>query len=275
VSRRHEGRSWTKTHRSGSTLVVVVITATVGLIAGMGYLAWSSTRSVKVSAENLCPAESPPADITVFILDMSDALSEAQRLKLGTDLKKIHREIPRFGLLELYAVGTTPGQVIRPVLSVCNPGDGSDLNQLYENPTLARRKWMAFQQKIDAELDKLMSDSGGNESPIMEAIQSTALRSFGPMEGASRRKLVIVSDLLQNVPGELSHYDGVPDFAAFKESAYFSRVRGDLSNVEVFVHYLVRPNSPQKWPEHRLFWEQYFAAQGATVEQIEPVYGAK
>ena len=110
----------------------------------------------------------------------------------------------------------------------------------------------------------------------MEAIQATALRTFGRNDlGAVPKKLFVVSDLLQNVPGGLNQYNGVGDFASFQNTPYFSQVRSDLKDVEVVVLYLVRPGAHQKWPAHRLFWEKYFQAQGASVERIEPVYGAQ
>jgi hypothetical protein len=111
----------------------------------------------------------------------------------------------------------------------------------------------------------------------MEAIQATALRTFGLAQYRNLpKRLIVASDLLQNVPGGLNQYDNASiKFADFEKTAYFNRVRADLSGVQVTSLYLVRTLIPQKWPEHRMFWEQYFQAQGATVDRIEPIFGAK
>ena len=37
--------------------------------------------------------------------------------------------------------------------------------------------------------------------------------------------------------------------------------------------YLVRTGSLQPWPKHREFWQDYLMAQGAVVDQVEPVFG--
>jgi hypothetical protein len=79
---------------------------------------------------------------------------------------------------------------------------------------------------------------------------------------------------MHNVPGKLSHYEGIMPFEQFRYLPYFAEVRADLRDVSVSVLYLVRPRSPQKWPDHYRFWEQYFLAQGSAVESIEPIYGA-
>jgi hypothetical protein len=111
-------------------------------------------------------------------------------------------------------------------------------------------------------------------SPIFEAIQATALRTFGkPDYDGLTKRLVIVSDLLQNVPGELSMYDGVPSFAAFEKISYYSRVRSDLNGVSVLLYYLARPTVKQQDSNHLAFWRDYFQAQGAEVESVEKIFG--
>jgi hypothetical protein len=48
---------------------------------------------------------------------------------------------------------------------------------------------------------------------IFEAVQATALRTFGrPEYDGWTKRLVIVSDLLQNLPGRLNMYQRVPSF---------------------------------------------------------------
>jgi hypothetical protein len=121
-----------------------------------------------------------------------------------------------------------------------------------------------------------MAASEAPESPIMEAIQATALRTFNLLKHQSlRKRLFVVSDLLQHVPGRLNHYVSIPDFDAFRKAPYFAEVQADLQSVEVTLLYLVRPTAPQPWPAHRRFWEQYFQVQGATVDRLEPVFGGQ
>lgn len=258
----------TKIFALGALLVGLIITGVALYVTGQAQL-------VLTDPTTLCPSDRPPSEVLVILLDMSDQFSEPQRLKIRNELDRIKATIGRFGLIEVYAVDRLDQRVTRPVVHLCNPGTGADMNVVYQNPDLARRKWAGFMQQLDAELDRLMAAPDSSTSAIFEAVQSIALRTFNrPDFGGLPKHLVIVSDLLQNVPGKLSHYQGVPSFEEFQGSDYFSEVRADLGGVGVTLLYLVRPRTPQKWPDHYRFWEQYFLVQGATVKRLEPVYGA-
>jgi hypothetical protein len=119
-----------------------------------------------------------------------------------------------------------------------------------------------------------MSAPDAATSPIFEAIQATALRTFGrPEYDGVHKHLVIVSDLLQNIPGVFSMYERVPPFESFRQSSYFARVRGDLNDVSVAIYYLVRPSVTTQGVAHVQFWVDYLQAQGATVDSVDKVFG--
>jgi hypothetical protein len=205
---------------------------------------------------------------------MSNAFSEPQRVKLQNEVERLKAGMRRLGLIEVYAVDQLDQRLTSPVVHLCNPGTGDSLNGLYQNPEMAHQKWVMFSERLDAEIQRLMSAPESQTSAILEAIQAVALRTFDlPAYDGIPKHLVIVSDLLQNVPGRLSQYDGIESFSQFKQSSYYSDVRADLSGVSVTILYLVRPNAPQRWPEHRLFWEEYLHAQGATIDSLVPVWG--
>jgi hypothetical protein len=229
---------------------------------------------VPVEPTSLCPAKQPPSEVDVLLLDVSDRFSEPQRLQLQNQLARFRDSIPRFGLVEMYTVDRLSRRVTEPVVHLCNPGTGADLNRVYQNPELARKKWKGFAYKLDADIDRQIALPAMKTSPIFEAIQATALRTFGkPDYDGLPKRLVIVSDLLQNVPGELSMYQGVPAFEAFEKTPYYSRVRSELDGVSVLLYYLARPAVKQQDGNHLAFWRDYLQAQGAEVEGVEKIYG--
>jgi hypothetical protein len=266
-------------HRRGPSNVTIalLVLAFVALVsAGIALYVTGQRALVRTDPDTLCPTGRPPAEVVVWLLDMTDEFTEAQRLKIVNELTQLKNEVARFGLIEAYAVSPLEKGVTRPLVHLCNPGTGADLNRIYENPDLAARKWERFGRQLDAEVDRLMTMPGSQTSPIFEAVQATALRTFNRSEyRKAPKRLVIASDLMQHVPGKFSHYQELPSFDQFRRSPYHTEVAADLSGVGVTLLYLVRPRAPQKWPEHRRFWEQYFLGQGATVERIEPVYGAQ
>jgi hypothetical protein len=250
--------------------------ALVLVVGGATLAIKGRAAAVPTNPTTLCPTQRPPSEITVILLDVSDRFSEPQRLRIQNELSRLRDSIPRFGLVEVYTVDRLRRRVTEPVSHLCNPGTGADLNKIYQNPQLARKKWDGFAAKLRADINHQIEAPAHATSPIFEAIQATALRTFGkPEYDGLPKHLVIVSDLLQHVPGGLSMYAGVPSFDSFKSSPYFSRVRSDLEGVSVLVYYLVRPGVAKQDGKHIAFWDSYFESQGAEMEPVEKVFGDK
>lgn len=260
-----------KTRIVGAGLIAVTL-----LGVGTAFYLKSQSAAVPTDPATLCPTKRPPSAVAVILLDVSDKFSEPQRIQIQNQLARLRDSIPRFGLVEVYTVDRLRRRVTEPVVHVCNPGTGADLSRIYQNPELARKKWDGFAARLTSDIDRQISAPALSTSPIFEAIQSTALKTFGnPEYDGLPKRLVIVSDLLQHVPGGLSMYDGVPSFGAFQKTPYFSRVRSDLGDVSVLVFYLARPGVVEQNREHIVFWDRYFQSQGATVEGVEKVFGDK
>lgn len=244
--------------------------------SGIAFFVKSQVGTVPTDSVTLCPTKRSPSEIVVILLDVSDQFSEPQRLQVQNHLARIRDSIPRFGLVEVYTVDRIGRRVTEHVTHLCNPGAGDDLSQIYQNPELARRKWQGFAAKLTSDIDEQISAPRLATSPIFEAIQATALRTFGKAEYDGLPKhLVIVSDLMHHVPGALSMYREVPSFEKFKTTQYFSRIRADLKGVSILVYYLVRSNAPKQSPEHLGFWRDYFRFQDATIESVDRVFGDK
>ncbi|HEX6996579.1 MAG TPA: hypothetical protein VF322_00440 [Gammaproteobacteria bacterium] len=256
---------------------VFALVALVGV--GIGAYVLSRASHVAIDPETLCPVEQPPAEVVAVLLDMSDRLNEVQLLAVRNHLNRIlYGELPRFARVEVYAVQDRPSAVAEPVVGLCNPGKGDDLSRIYQNPDLARRRWERdFAESIGAKLDALLAAPDSASSPIFEAIQAVAVRLFGkPEYDGVPKRLIVVSDLLQNVRGRGSHgshYRGVPAFEEFRSSPYFAQVRADLDGVRVHLYYMNRSDQSVQGARHIRFWDEYFSAQGATVMTVERIFG--
>ena len=245
------------------------------LIAGGATLAIKgNSAAVPTDGKTLCPTKRPPSQIMVILLDVSSRFSEPQRLQIQNQLARLRDSVPRFGLVEVYTVARLRRRLTEPVNHLCNPGTGAELNQMYQNPQLAKKKWDGFAAQLRKDINKQIEAKPLATSPIFEAIQATALRTFGkPEYDGLPKRLVIISDLMQHVPGGLSMYKAVPPFDEFKNTDYFARVRSDLSGVTVLLYYLVRPKVEEQGPKHIAFWENYFRFEGAKMEPMEKVFG--
>lgn len=184
------------------------------ILVGGGVL-WFLNRgsTQEVDQSTLCPKSGRIADVTAILLDMSDTLGDAQAIRVRNEFERFRRQVPRFGMIAVYALDGDATRLIRPVLGLCNPGDGSDLNIWYQNPSLAKQKWeREFASKLDLELGKLLEMSPTASSPILEGLQAVSVQTFdAPRNQQAHKRLVIVSDLMQNVSGKMNQYRSIRD----------------------------------------------------------------
>lgn len=258
---------------------IASIVLAIALLAGVG--GWLYVRSnelrVAADAETLCRADGALPEVTVVLLDLSSTLSDVQKLDVKNELTRLRDRIPRFGRIDVFAVDDRAARIVEPILRLCNPGRGEDMNELYQNPQLARQRWERdFASTLNGALEKLLAMPEAATSPIFEAIQAVALKTFDDpaLDGVQSRRLVLVSDLMQNVPGHLRMYDAIPKFDDFARTPYWLDVKADLKNVDVTVLYLQRPTSQRLWTSQVEFWSRYFDAQGASIERVLPLSGA-
>ncbi len=247
------------------------------LVAAVGLLAYKAKSSlIETDPVTLCPISLPPTSVDVVVLDVSEGFSEAQRLQVLNQLARVHRNVPRLGLIEVFSITRFDTELAEPVFHACNPGTGDDLNELYQNPGRANRRWKTFADRLRDEIDKSMRSAGQAQSPIFEAIQATSARTFGrPEFDDVPKQLWIVSDLIQHVPDKFSMYRGLPSFEAFQRSDYYNGVRSDLHGVDVSLLYLSRSALPFTRSHHVSFWEEFFRAQGASVNSVDTIFGDK
>lgn len=277
---RPSHRDASGTASASAKWLIASIVLAIGLLAvGGGWLYFKSNElRVVADADTLCRADGALPEVTVVLLDLSSELSDVQRLDVKNELTRLRDTVPRFGRLEIFAVDDRAPRVLEPILRLCNPGRGDDMNQLYQNPQLARQRWERdFASTLDAAIAKLLGMPESATSPIFEGVQAVALQTFDDpkLDNVDTRRLVLVSDLMQNVPGHLRMYDGIPAFERFKGTPYWLDVKAELDDVDVTVLYLQRPSSQRLWQQQVEFWSQYFAAQGASVERVLPLSGAQ
>ncbi len=259
-------------------LIAAIVLAIGALLLGGGWMYFKSNElRVAADADTLCRTDGALPEVTVVLLALSSTLSDVQKLDVKNELTRVRDTVPRFGRLEIFAVDDRAPRVLEPILRLCNPGRGEDMSELYQNPRLALERWERdFASTLDTAIAKLLGTPESATSPIFEAIQAVALRTFDDpkLDQVHDRRLVLVSDLMQNVPGKLRMYDAIPAFETFAATPYWLDVKADLKSTDVTILYLQRPSSQRLWQSQVEFWSRYFEAQGASVERVLPLSGA-
>jgi hypothetical protein len=253
-----------------------ILIAAIVIVLGAVGLVWSDQRKAnpKLDAATLCP-ESGPASVTVVLVDVTDELSRPQAQDFQNQFERLRAETPRHGLLEVFLVRELDQGLLAPVVSLCNPGRGADVNEFLGNPQRVEARWrQGFEAPLDEAFKLVATASSAVRSPVLEAIQSVALTALASADRVDvPRRLVVVSDLMQHTQ-TLSFYRGLPDPGALIENPAFQQVRTDLHDVTVELWMLHRPGllAEQQGGLARL-WERLIREQGGQVVRIYNVSG--
>jgi hypothetical protein len=257
-------------------LKVVAVLVIVAVLAGLlGVFTFVHNRAVAMAAldpETLCPRAGPESQFAVLI-DRTDPLTEIQGEALKRQILAWAAAIPKHGAFKVYEVGYG-GALLQPVVSVCNPGDGSDQSALDSNPAMWRQRYeQKFTAPISDMLERMRLDEEAKTSPIMEGVQAIAVKDFGPDAPAGPKSLMVVSDLLQNGPA-FSLYHPVPTMDAFWTTPYAGSLRVNLTGVHAGIYLLHRiKDAARQTDALGKFWIDWLERQGAVVDEFKSVPG--
>ena len=281
---RRKRRSRGRARRGAGTGATVLGLTLLGVVAAIlaGFLGagwWLGRSAAEIDKGTFCPKDGP-ISVTAVLIDATDPLNEGPREAVRIALDEVRDRVPTRGALEVYALDATASPsssgLLRPLVGLCNPGRGGEINPLYGNPDMVERRWRdGFDGPLRRALDELTRPRGeASASPIMEAVQSVAVTAFrGRGRESVPLRLVVVSDMLQHTEG-FSHYRGRPDFAAFRNGPYYRKVRADLRGAEVELFYLRRDTRKGlQDAAHVQFWREFFTDQGGVFARFLPIEG--
>ena len=252
-----------KESASGILWAGALVVLVAGCLAG-GYLAWSYVTSRTVLDETtLCPDDGPTGTFAV-LLDLTDPLTSPQSARLATSMERRVARLPA-GTLVSFGVVSSDESRRGSLFAACNPGDGSQASQIYENPTLIRARFEGeFMTPLRTALAEAIRAAVEDTSPIMESLQALIADTPDFEAGAGLREIVIVSDLLQNSE-VLSFYRG-EGWEHLRSSGGTGRLARNLDGVLVSVVRVPRPGAgPRALGQVDDFWARYFDQQGARV----------
>lgn len=222
-----------------------------------------------------CPKDGVYSAVFAVLLDTTDSLSPVQQEIAQKKLDEFAEKVPRYGKLEVFEVRPSSDRLIEPLLEVCNPGRASDTNEWTGNPRLMEKRWRdKFMNPLDKSLKAALSDTvSTKESPIMEEIQQVSVQAFYETPPKTSKRLALVSDMLQN-SAVLNQYRHAESFEEFEHQPGFVKVRPELSDVNVTILYVRRSSEyNRQGKRHIEFWQSFFAASGARIEEIKSVSG--
>jgi hypothetical protein len=240
-------------------MLIVVLLIVVGIGAAYFY---SKKNTPEIDKNTFCP-KSGATSVTALLIDATDNLSVQQKQAFLSAFQSLRDSIPLSGRLDLYFIHNTQTSLLKPVVSLCNPGHGAEISELVGNPRHVEQTWQdGFGQPLEREITQLLNASPEKESPILESIQSVVLTSLSaPIDRDKPKKIIIVSDLMQHT-SNASLYRGTPAIESIIQNKSFTRMKSDLRDIDISVWMLARDNALSRSKLVEL-WQRIFAEQGA------------
>lgn len=268
--RRRNGR---RPHPNGKSSVwpfVIGAFVAVGLLAAAIFYRNQTEQETAVNQETLCPLTTGPVEMVTILFDLTDPLTSAQSKQL---LQRIESEISEASIgtqITMGVVSEFPEDwgATKPL---CKPRSGQDVSTLTQNVRLVEARYKErFLKPLHDNIESMISSNGANKSPIMEAMQTLIADSNGFLTFTGPRRLIIVSDLLQNSEA-MSFYKG-DDWESFANSPEFIRLNKTLNDVDIVIFAV--PRVVQKIKDASVvedFWLHYFDIQGARVPTVKTI----
>jgi hypothetical protein len=255
MARRPRSRRSHSNGETGKFIAAALLALVILAAAGWGLHLWATTPApTQRDKETLCPPTAPK-DLIVIAMDTTDGLPEPSKLEAIKLLTDLIEASPENALLEIRLVD--PAQSAgRVILTLCNPGDGRDISEFTGNPELAKRRWRErFREPLLRELQGSMKPAPSKSSPLLSTFQGIALERFtGASVASARKRLVIVSDMIEHVPEYTQYPPADLRYGRFKASPYYRKVRTDLQRAEVDILYIDRALRGLNTGTHIRFW---------------------
>lgn len=248
-------------------LAVLGIVALVGAVGVGAWLAYRQVQADRVDETTLCPVDGATGFVAI-LLDMTDPLGATQSINLQAELSDLVTNSARGTLVGLGKVSDRPGDLGAAFVS-CRPMTGVEGGDVTRNSKMLDEQFRdRFMRPFRADVSSLLDAKEASSSPIMEALQALlgGMRATPTKDGA-RRRVVIVSDLLQHSEA-MSFYRG-DDWKSFKASSSYTRLAHNLDATDVILIRVPRPGARVDADAVDDFWVRYLEAQGAESVHVE------
>lgn len=260
ASRRRPGQG------APAWLAVAGILLLVAVVGAAGWFAFRQVKADEIDEATLCPLTGATGSLAV-LLDMTDPVSGTQALALHAALDKAVLGSPRGTLVAIGRVSDQPDRM-GAAFALCRPMTGAEGGDLIRNSSQVDARFQeGFVKPYRAEIDAMLDAGKAKQSPIMEGLQALLAGVAGlPVAAGATRRVVIVSDLLQNSDA-MSFYRR-QDWQSFRDSPAYGRLARNLDGVDVTILRVPRTDGKVDPAAVDDFWVRYLETQGAA--SVEP-----
>lgn len=247
-------------------VVLILLAASVlGVLGAAAFL----MRPPPTDAETLCRLDAAPEAHTIVLVDSTDRLEPRHRRKLRAVLAQERGRLAQYERLTVMRLNVRRPQEPSILFSKCLPRAPEDTNPLFENARRAQQRWDdGFASALEGAFRSAAGGGRANASPIIAGLRAAAADpEFGPE--IPRRRLVLVSDLLEHDPRGFSLYVSEAIYADWRSGAPLGPP--DLARVDVRIVPLDRPDHARRQADAlERFWPAFFEAADVESLSIDP-----
>ncbi len=249
-------------------LGLILILAAMLTLGGLAAAALM-LRAPPTDPETLCRTDAPIAAHTIVLVDSTDRLEPRHRRKLRAVLTQERARLSQYDRLTVMRLNVRRPQEPLRLFSRCLPRPPEQSNPLLENARMTQRHWEEeFEGILGAATRSAQSGSPQRSSPILASVRAIAADPDFDAE-ITRRRIVLVSDLLEHDPEGFSLY--VPDANYSHWRANSPAGPPDLSLVDVRLAPLDRPEHAERQAVAlQEFWPAYLNAADVQSVSIDP-----
>jgi hypothetical protein len=246
-------------------VLILLALAVLGGLAGASLL----LRAPPTDAETLCRTDAPLGAHTIVLVDSTDRLEARHRRKLRAVLAQERVRLGQYDRLTIMRINVRRPQEPAILFSRCLPRPPEETNPLFENARMVQAAWDEdFAQALESALRSASSGGPQRASPIVAGLRAVAA---DPDFGADipRRRLVLMSDLLEHNPQGFSLYVSDANYAAWRAAS--ASGPPDLARVDLRVVPIDRPdNAERQGQAMEQFWPAFFDAADVQSVSIDP-----
>lgn len=257
---------------NGNMLAIIIIAVVAVLFIGIMYTYVSvSSKQIPRDKDTLCRTDGK-FDKHIILLDITGRYSLIQH---KTIRQAIENEVNNLALdeqLQLYFITNDVKSGVKPLMEVCNPGKGENVDEFFGNPKMIKKKW---EDKLYNPLNKILTEFDTNHktadrSPIFETIQMINNQSIKQSVDGTKKRFTIISDFIQHTD-EYSFLRNKID--RFWRSNYQHKIYTEFNDVDIQLLF-VRRNGREEYLDKKYldFWKKYFTESGSknvTIKRIE------
>lgn len=266
ISRREQRK---RNHHIMMTTAIVIL---ISIVISLSIYFYNQSKSDEINNETLCPTSGAKGHY-VLLIDKTEPLNQIQKDAFRVTIKNlIENETPEGYLLSVFVLGEDFTKNEKPIIELCNPGNGENKSELTSNLKKLKNQYeRKFIEPLINKTEELLSDKPARSSPVFEMLQLVAINGFKSKNIKGEHRLFIVSDMLHNT-SQYSMYSKDINFKTLNNTDYGRKAQADLLDVKVTIFYLL--NQPKyQTRRNSIFWEEYFNQSGAHIILIKPLEG--